>query len=304
MGFDSPNYSPIPPVRNTAPQRPRGSVPTSMPIPNGGLGLNISDLTHNRGKAGIVNSFANPDETQKKSSKGGKVKSSQGAQPKNQPQLSTSSQATSSTWRTLVHCSGCGGDHLHKDCHHDTFCTKCRSRSHDTEMCCTPTKTEKENICIYCSSKSHSSGRFTSRPNNNREEPRSTPRDLQDLRTGNTCSKNCVFNQNRDSHQQARFDERYNRQYSPNYNNFQISPLGSIPGQDLSATLIGLANIQSRSLEMMAASQRSQQEAFNELTKASKDKANDGMFASIKNYDGKNRCDFEDRIDEINQACR
>ena len=80
----------------------------------------------------------------------------------------------------------------------------------------------------------------------------------------------------------------------PNYNNFQTSPLGSIPGQDLSTTLIELANIQPRPLEMMAASQRSQQEAFNELTKASKDKANDAMFASIKNYDGNNRCAFED----------
>ena len=36
MGFDSPNYSPIPPVGNTAPQWSRGSVLTSMPIPNGG----------------------------------------------------------------------------------------------------------------------------------------------------------------------------------------------------------------------------------------------------------------------------
>ena len=34
--------------------------------------------------------------------------------------------------------------------------------------------------------------------------------------------------------------------------------LGSIPGQDLSATLIELVNIQSRSLGMMATSQRSQ----------------------------------------------
>ena len=54
----------------------------------------------------------------------------------------------------------------------------------------------------------------------------------------------------------------------------------------------------------MAASQRSQQEAFNELTKASKDKANDAMFASIKTYDGKNRQVFEDWINKINQACR
>ena len=65
-----------------------------------------------------------------------------------------------------------------------------------------------------------------------------------------------------------------------------------------------LANIQSRSLEMMAASQRSQQEAFQELTRANKDKANDAMFASIKVFDGKNRQAFEDWIDEIDQACR
>ena len=164
-------------------------------------------------------------------------------------------------------------------------------------------KPEKENICIYCGSKNHSSGRCTNRPNDNREEPRSTPRDLHNQMTGNTGNKNCVSNKNRDPHHQTRFDERYNRQYLPNYNNVQPSPLGSIPGLDLSATLIELANIQSRSLEMMAASQRSQQEAFYELTKASKDKANDAMFANIKNYDGKDRQAFEDWIDEIDQAC-
>ena len=75
-----------------------------------------------------------------------------------------------------------------------------------------------------------------------------------------------------------------NRQYSPNYAHFHPSPIGSIPGQDLSATLIKLTNIQSRSLEMMAASQRSKKEAFHELTRASKDKANDAMFTSIKTY--------------------
>ena len=71
----------------------------------------------------------------------------------------------------------------------------------------------------------------------------------------------------------------------------------------MSATLIELANIQSRSLEMMAASQRSQREAFYELMKASKDKANDAVFANIKNYDGKDRQAFEDWINEIDQAC-
>ena len=167
MGFSSPNYSLIPPVRYTAPQRQRSSVPTSMPIPDGGLCLNTLDPTHYRGNANIINSFANPEESQKKSSKGGKVKSSQGAQPKNQPQLSTSSHTPSNnTWRPLVHCSACGGDHLRKDCHHYTFCTKCRSRSHNTEMCHAPTKPKKESdICIYFGSKSHSSRRCTSRLN-------------------------------------------------------------------------------------------------------------------------------------------
>ena len=55
-----------------------------------------------------------------------------------------------------------------------------------------------------------------------------------------------------------------------------------------------LANIQSRSLEMMAASQRSQQEAFQELTRAIRDKVNNEMFTPIK----------LDWIDEIDQACR
>ena len=65
-----------------------------------------------------------------------------------------------------------------------------------------------------------------------------------------------------------------------------------------------LANIQSRSLEMMAASQRSQQEVFQELTRASRDKANETMLTSIKVFDGTNRQAFEDWIDKINQACR
>ena len=55
---------------------------------------------------------------------------------------------------------------------------------------------------------------------------------------------------------------------------------------------------------MMAASQRSQQEAFHKLTRASKDKVNDAMFTSIKVFDGRIRQAFEDWIDKINQACR
>ena len=101
MGFDLNNYSPIPPVGNAALQQ-GAARPTSMPKPVGETDLNILDPTHNSGRANI-NSFANNQEqveTQKKSSKGGKAKSSQA---KSQPQPSTSTQVpTGNTGRPQV----------------------------------------------------------------------------------------------------------------------------------------------------------------------------------------------------------
>ena len=55
---------------------------------------------------------------------------------------------------------------------------------------------------------------------------------------------------------------------------------------------------------MMATSQRSKHEAFQELTRASKDKSNNVMFDSIKIFNRKNRQAFEDWIDEVDQARR
>ena len=169
-------------------------------------------------------------------------------------------------------------------------------------MCCVPNKTGRSNtICIYCGSIDHISTRCCNRPNDNREEPWSTPRDLGECGPGKAYNK---FIAQKVNHHQTRFDEALNRQYLPTYNNYHQSPLGFIPHQYLSATLIELANIQSRSLEMMATSQRSQYEAFRELTRASKDKSNDAMFESIKIFDGKNRQVFEDWINKVDQACR
>ena len=54
----------------------------------------------------------------------------------------------------------------------------------------------------------------------------------------------------------------------------------------------------------MVANQRSQQDVYNELTRANRDKANDVMFAVISTYDGVNREMFEEWIDELDQACR
>ena len=141
-----------------------------------------------------------------------------------------------------------------------------------------------------------------SKPNDNREEPRSPPRDLTEQ--GSRMNYNRIGHQPQVSCHQARINEGLNRQYSPNYINPYQSMLGSAPGQDLSATLIELANIQSRSMKMMAASQRSQHEAFQELARVSKDKSNDSMFTAIKTFDGTNRQTFEDWINEVDQACR
>ena len=206
--------------------------------------------------------------------------------------------------RPQLVCTACGGsDHFRKDCREDVFCNNCRTRSHATEMCRATSHQSTSNMtCICCGSVNHTSGKCRSKPNDNREEPRSTPRDLREQ--GPRINYNRMGHRLQVSHHQIRFDEGLNRQYSPNYINPYQSMLGSAPGQDLSATLIELANIQSRSLEMMAASQRSQQEAFQELTRVSKDKSNDSMFTAIKTFDGTNRQTFEDWIDEVDQACR
>ena len=170
-------------------------------------------------------------------------------------------------------------------------------------MCRTLSQQTAGNIlCIYCGSTGHISSKCSNKPNNNREEPRSTPRDLRE--TGPRMEYHRMGHHHQVSCQQTRFNEGLNRQYSPSYINPYQSTLLSIPGQDLSATLIELANIQSRSLEMMAASQRTQQEAFQELTRVSKDKSNDSMFTSIKTFDGTNRQIFKDWIDKVDQACR
>ena len=169
---------------------------------------------------------------------------------------------------------------------------------HSMEMCCVPVKSVKNDlICFYCGSTNHISNKCPKRPNDNREKPRSTPKELQSWRTGKSG------NQNKDSHQQAGLIKGTIGSTCLIIITFQSSPVSSLPGLDLSPTLIELVNIQSRSLEMMATSQRSQQEAFHKLTRASRDKANDTMFANNKSYDGKDRHLFEDWIDEINQAC-
>ena len=231
------------------------------------------------------------------------------------------------TGRPHMQCSAYGSyDHFRKDYHQDNFCTRCRSKSHATHMCRAPIR---NNICICCGSTQHSLGNCTSQPNDNREEPRLAPWDLHSqapyYRTdtkysglsqgnqGNSTNPRQTYKiaslsygdyryeHDRARHQQTRFDERYNRQYSPNYN-YQPSPV-SVAGPDLSATLIDLANIQSRSLDLTVANQKSQQDIYNELTRVNRDKANDACLLQSR-HDDSDRGLFEEWIDKLAQACR
>ena len=54
----------------------------------------------------------------------------------------------------------------------------------------------------------------------------------------------------------------------------------------------------------MVANQKSQQNVYNELTRANKDKANEAMFAAIDTYNVVNRGKLKEWIDELDQACR
>ena len=54
----------------------------------------------------------------------------------------------------------------------------------------------------------------------------------------------------------------------------------------------------------MVANQKSQQDIYNELTRANIDKANDTMLAAINTYDSVNREIFKEWIAELDQACR
>ena len=122
-------------------------------------------------------------------------------------QPGTSNQVESH--RLQMNCTACGEyDHLRKDCCEDVFYNRCRTRSHPTEMCRVPAQPATGNIiCIYCSV-NHTSGRCHNKPNDNREELRSTPRDLRDQKPKKTYSR---MSQPQVSRHQTIFNEGLNK---------------------------------------------------------------------------------------------
>ena len=143
--------------------------------------------------------------TETKQSKGGPVKSSD---TRGHPQPGTSNQGEAH--RPQIICTTCGrNDHLRKDCHARTcFCNQMQNQipHYRNVLSSSAQPTTGNTICIYCGSINHTSGRCHNKPNDNREEPRSTPRDLIEQRPRINHSR---MGQPQVSHHQTRFNERF-----------------------------------------------------------------------------------------------
>ena len=104
-----------------------------------------------------------------------------------------------------------------------------------------------------------------------------------------------------DQPRQTRFDEKQNQMYSPHHS--APSPALSAGSDLLSHSIMQLAEMQSRSLEIFAAQQKSQIEVYQELTRSNKEKEHDALFTSIPVFDG-DRTQCEQWLDDMDQATR
>ena len=101
----------------------------------------------------------------------------------------------------------------------------------------------------------------------------------------------------------ARFDERYNQQYSPPIYPPTPSLNSSFP-EALSRSLLQIVENQSRTIEAMKASQEAQVDTYKEMSRTNKMRDDDTLLNSIEVYDRSNPTKFEKWIDSINQATR
>ena len=100
---------------------------------------------------------------------------------------------------------------------------------------------------------------------------------------------------------QTRFNEKQNQMYSPYH--FAPSPALSAGSDLLSHSIMQLAEMQSRSLEIFAAQQKSQIDVYQELTRSNKEKEHNALFTSIPVFDG-DRTQCEQWLDDMDQATR
>ena len=89
--------------------------------------------------------------------------------------------------------------------------------------------------------------------------------------------------------------------YSPYH--FAPSPALSAGSDLLSHSIMQLAEMQSRSLEIFAAQQKSQIDVYQELTRSNKEKEHDALFTSIPVFDG-DHTQCEQWLDDMDQVTR
>ena len=100
---------------------------------------------------------------------------------------------------------------------------------------------------------------------------------------------------------QMRFNEKQNQLYSPYH--FTPSPALSAGSDMLSHSIMQLAKMQSCSLEIFAAQQKSQIDVYQELTRSNKEKEHDALFTSIPVFNG-DHTQCEQWLDDMDQATR
>ena len=104
-----------------------------------------------------------------------------------------------------------------------------------------------------------------------------------------------------DQPRQTRFNEKQNQMYSPYH--FAPSPALSAGSDLLSHSIMQLVEMQSHSLEIFAAQQKSQIDVYQELTRSNKEKEHDALFTLISVFDG-DRTQCEQWLDDMDQATR
>ena len=157
------------------------------------------------------------------------------------------------------------------------------------------------------SQKSNVRSRNSDRPSNNPQRP-TTGRQQQQQPQCPTQGKSNI-NQNfpyrdyrySDQPRQTRFNEKQNQMYSPYH--FTPSPALSAGSDLLSRSIMQLAEMQSHSLEIFAAQQKSQIDIYQELTRSNKEKEHDTLFTSIPVFDG-DHTQCEQWLDDMDQATR
>ena len=114
-----------------------------------------------------------------------------------------------------------------------------------------------------------------SKPRTSGENPQRPETGRQQSQTQGKCNNNNNSFPYRDYRyhdqpRQTRFNEKQNQMYSPYH--FAPSPALSAGSDLLSHSIMQLAEMQSRSLEIFAAQQKSQIDVYQELTRSNKEK--------------------------------